>query len=91
MRPHPLAAGFTLIEVMIVVAIIAILAAVAYPAYTEQVARGKRADGKAVELASKCDLCLTRPEGPACVQMCPHGSAVRISFKDIQTVTNTMK
>ena len=51
----------------------------------------KRADGKAVELASKCDLCLTRPEGPACVQMCPHGSAVRISFKDIQTVTNTMK
>lgn len=51
----------------------------------------KRADGKAVELASKCDLCLTRPEGPACVQMCPHGSAVRISFKDLERVTATLK
>ncbi len=51
----------------------------------------KRPDGKAVELASKCDLCLTRPEGPACVQMCPHGSAVRISFKDMERVTATLK
>jgi CRP-like cAMP-binding protein/Fe-S-cluster-containing hydrogenase component 2 len=50
-----------------------------------------RPDGKPVELATKCDLCLTRPEGPACVQMCPHGCAVRISFKDIETVTSTLK
>jgi CRP-like cAMP-binding protein/Pyruvate/2-oxoacid:ferredoxin oxidoreductase delta subunit len=51
----------------------------------------KRPDGKPVELASKCDLCLTRPEGPACVQMCPHGSAVRISFKDLERVTATLR
>jgi Fe-S-cluster-containing hydrogenase component 2 len=51
----------------------------------------KRADGKAVEVATKCDLCLTRPEGPACVQMCPHGSAVRISFKEMERVSATLK
>jgi Fe-S-cluster-containing hydrogenase component 2 len=50
----------------------------------------KRADGKPVEIAAKCDLCITRPEGPACVQMCPHGSAVRISFKDLDRVTSTL-
>jgi type IV pilus assembly protein PilE len=42
--------GFTLIEVLIVVAIIAILAAIAYPSYTEQVRRSRRADAKAALL-----------------------------------------
>ncbi|MBJ8496635.1 type IV pilin protein [Acinetobacter oleivorans] len=36
--------GFTLIELMIVVAIIAILAAIAYPSYTQYKIRGNRAD-----------------------------------------------
>lgn len=38
--------GFTLIELMIVVAIIGILAAIAYPSYTSYVARGHRAEAK---------------------------------------------
>lgn len=38
--------GFTLIELMVVVAIVGILAAIAYPSYTSYVARGRRSDAQ---------------------------------------------
>ena len=44
MKKH--SAGFTLIEVMIVVALVAILAAIAYPAYQSQLLDARRADGQ---------------------------------------------
>ena len=39
--------GFTLIELMIVVAIVAILAAIAYPSYTNHITKTRRAAGAA--------------------------------------------
>ena len=45
---------------------------------------------KDIDLATKCDLCVGRSSGPACVQMCPQGSAARISFKDLVAVTETL-
>jgi len=46
-HPHR---GFTLIEVMIVVAIVAILTALAFPSYTEYIRRGHRAEARAALL-----------------------------------------
>jgi CRP-like cAMP-binding protein/Fe-S-cluster-containing hydrogenase component 2 len=43
--------------------------------------------GRQLDLATKCDLCVGRAEGPACVQMCPHGAATRISFQDSVAVS----
>lgn len=42
------ALGFTLIELMIVVAVVAILAAIAYPSYQEYVLRSRRVEGQAL-------------------------------------------
>lgn len=44
--------GFTLIELMVVVAIVAILAAVAYPSYRDYVLRSHRTDAKSALMAT---------------------------------------
>lgn len=50
-------AGFTLMELVTVVAIVGILAAVAWPSYTDQVRKSRRSDGKAAlqEVATRLE------------------------------------
>ena len=50
--------GFTLIELMIVVAVVAILAAIAVPAYNEQVRKSRRSD--AVSAVGQYQLAMER-------------------------------
>ncbi|MEE9421517.1 MAG: type IV pilin protein [Gammaproteobacteria bacterium] len=48
MGSHKLKRGFTLIELMIVIAIVAILASIAYPSYQNHVRKSNRVEGKAL-------------------------------------------
>ena len=54
--------GFTLIELMIVVAVVAILAAVAIPSYQNQVQKSRRADAHSalMNAAQAMERCFTR-------------------------------
>lgn len=64
--------GFTLIELMIVVAIIAIIATFAYPSYQESVRKGYRSEGKAklLEVSQQLERCYTQENkygGASCI------------------------
>ncbi len=51
--------------------------------------------GKDRKVASKCDLCHTSDEGPACVTSCPHSCAFRIStldeFQQLQAISGAQR
>lgn len=47
MRTFKRSSGFTLMELMVVIAIIGVLAGVGYPSYSSYITKGKRSDAKA--------------------------------------------
>ncbi len=99
--PHTLkrkAVGFTLVELMIVVAVVAILAAIAYPSYIEQVRRASRAEARSLllENAQQLERFLTQnntyvgfaiPGATAVSPRAATGDAIRynISFSGLVT------
>jgi len=88
-------AGFTLIELMIVVAVIGILAAIAYPSYQESILKGRRAEGRTalMELLQQqerfmtqrnCYLAFTNTNGTVATQAnanCGIDSSFTVPFK----------
>lgn len=93
------AQGFTLIELMIVVAIVAIIAAVAYPSYTEHVRRSKRAECAGVMTMaanmlernySRVNTYVNTPNLPATCPADAGGTTYNIRYGNLTATTFTI-
>ncbi len=44
--------------------------------------------GAPIRRATKCDLCIDLPGGPACVSACPHDALIRSDMRDVGALTD---
>lgn len=84
--------GFTLIELMIVIAILAIIAAVAIPSYNKYIEKSRRADGQSALLnaAQTMERCFTRTNTyVGCFTTADPGQASPEGFYNLRATTLT--
>src|SRR6185503_8710008 len=46
---------------------------------------------KPILKATKCDLCVEQPGGPACQRACPHGALARLNLNDLDVFSNWLQ
>jgi len=80
--------GFTLIELMIVVAVIAILAVIAVSSYKEQVHKSRRASAYNDIAQLQLQLERWRAENPSYANCAPAGSCGSGTYPNVVTVSN---
>ncbi len=50
-----------------------------------------QAQGAPIRKATKCDLCIDQPSGPACEAACPHDALVRMDLRDLPALADWLQ